>query len=153
MALGWSQMRFVGSTIYSVDPVAFAHAYQLSFLGINIGSFPHRGYMPTAFLSEYFGNPWLFALPLLLLLVTNSIGALIGFLTSKSSIAGKSELRQLSLISRVALGPALAIVVLVLPLSPFDAYCFFVFGITWLVLIVGEHLLAPKPCARATDKQ
>ncbi len=139
------QMRFLGNIIYSADPVAYAHAYQVTFLSINIGSFPHRGYIPTAFLAEYFGNPWLFALPLLLLLATNSIGALTGFLTSKSSIAGKSELRQLSLLGRVVLGPALVIVALMLPLSPFDACCFFVFGIAWLVLIVGEHLLAPKP--------
>jgi len=136
------RMRFLAGRFYAADPVGY-ESYRVTFLFIDIGSFPHRDFVfiPSA---GFFGNVYLFILPLLLFLFMNSLGALAGYLFSKSPLVQKSELRRPGFIAKVALGIILPALAVALPLQLFDAYAFFTFGITWLVIIVGERLMTKE---------
>ncbi len=136
------QTRFLAGKFYATEPVGY-ESYRVTLFSIDIGSFPHRDFVigPGP---GFFSNVYLFILPLLLLLFMNSLGALAGYLLSKSSIVQKNELRRPSFVASVALGLLLIAGAFALPLLPFDAYAFFAFGITWLVIIVAVYLTTPR---------
>lgn len=155
------QIIFLTQKIYSIQPKTY-EVHQVNFLNLNLGSISSGDLYSGPFSSDYITNPYLFIVPFLSFILINSVGALLGFLLSKTKTQ-KSKWSLVGFWGRIVLGFAIiaagfwaaSIGVVKTERNPpwggeyvtwtfypyrEDAAVFVLFGIAWLAIMIIETL-------------
>jgi len=141
------EIRLLGTEVSSLNPQGhvisnvgageayiYIDSYQITFLGIQLGSVP-----PSLISTPVFYSIYPLLLPLWVFMTVNTAAAALGFWISKMATTQKREWKLMSLLTRILLGFFfLGAGVLQYPSAPEAGSASFIFGITWLGILIGE---------------